>query len=247
MNKLDAYKMDGLGNDFVIIDRRKNSINLTKEKIIELGNRTNIGFDQIIFIEKEKGNSFPITIFNSDGGEISACGNGSRCVAYLLSKNLNVNQIKLKTSNRSLNAKIVGSLMVELEMGKPLFNFEDIPLSKTVNPTDVSLNVKGEKFTGGFCLNVGNPHIVFFVDDCFKHDLKAIGPLIENHELFPEKTNVTFAQILDKRNNECARGLSSFTSDEIVKIMGHHSNQIEKLLGYVAKSEVIHKDDMVEI
>ena len=85
-------------------------------------------------------------------------------------------------------------------MGKPLFNFEDIPLSKTVNPADVSLNVQGEKFTGGFCLNVGNPHIVFFVDDCFKHDLKEIGPLIENHELFPEKTNVTFAQILDKRN-----------------------------------------------
>ena len=85
-------------------------------------------------IEREKENTFPITIFNSDGGEVSACGNGSRCVAYLLSKNLNANQIKLKTSNRSLNAKIVGNLMVELEMGKPLFNFEDIPLSKTVNP-----------------------------------------------------------------------------------------------------------------
>ena len=117
-----------------------------------------------------------------------------------MSKNLNVNQIRLKTNNRSLNAKIVGNLMVELEMGKPLFNFEDIPLSKTVNPADVSLNVQGEKFTGGFCLNVGNPHIVFFVDDCFKYDLKEIGPLIENHELFPEKTNVTLAQILDKRN-----------------------------------------------
>ena len=200
MATINAYKMDGLGNDFIIIDRRSNPVKLTKDKIIELGKRSNIGFDQIIFIEKEIENSFPITIFNSDGGEVSACGNGSRCVAYLLSKNLNVNQIKLKTSNRSLNAKIVGNLMVELEMGKPLFNFEDIPLSKTVNPDDVSLNIQGEKFTGGFCLNVGNPHIVFFVDDCFKYDLKEIGPLIENHELFPEKTNVTFAQILDKRN-----------------------------------------------
>ena len=200
MATINAYKMDGLGNDFIIIDRRSSTINLSKNKIIELGKRSNIGFDQIIFIEKEKENSFPITIFNSDGGEVSACGNGSRCVAYLLSKNLNANQIKLKTSNRSLNAKIVGNLMVELEMGKPLFNFEDIPLSKKVNTADVSLDIKGEKFTGGFCLNVGNPHIVFFVDDCFKHDLKEIGPLIENHELFPEKTNVTFAQILDKRN-----------------------------------------------
>jgi len=85
-------------------------------------------------------------------------------------------------------------------MGKPLFNFEDIPLSKKVNTADVSLDIKGEKFTGGFCLNVGNPHIVFFVDDCFKYDLKVIGPLIENHELFTEKTNVTFAQILDRKN-----------------------------------------------
>jgi len=117
-----------------------------------------------------------------------------------LSKNLNANQIKLKTTNRVLNAKIVDNLMVELEMGKPLFDFKDIPISKIENPADVSLDIKGKKFTGGFCLNVGNPHIVFFVDDCFKYDLKVIGPLIENHKLFPEKTNVTFAQILDKKN-----------------------------------------------
>ena len=110
MATINAYKMDGLGNDFIIIDRRSSPINLSKDKIIELGKRSNIGFDQIIFIEKEKENYFPITIFNSDGGEVSACGNGSRCVAYLLSKNLNANQIKLKTSNRSLNAKIVGNL-----------------------------------------------------------------------------------------------------------------------------------------
>ena len=200
MATINAYKMDGLGNDFVIIDRRKNYINLTKEKIIGLGSRTNIGFDQIIFIEKEKENSFPITIFNSDGGEISACGNGSRCVAYLLGKNLNTKEIRLKTNNRLLNAKIVGNLQVELEMGKPLFSFEDIPLSKTINPADITLEINNKKFTGGFCVNVGNPHIIFFVKNCFEHDLKTIGPKIENHYLFPEKTNVTMAQVIDKNN-----------------------------------------------
>ena len=107
MATINAYKMDGLGNDFIIIDRRESSVNLAKEKIIKLGSRSNIGFDQIIFIEKEKDNSYPITIFNSDGGEVSACGNGSRCVAYLLGKNLNTKEIKLKTSNRILKAKIV--------------------------------------------------------------------------------------------------------------------------------------------
>ena len=200
MATINAYKMDGLGNDFIIIDRRASSINLTKEKIIELSSRTNIGFDQIIFIEKEKENSYPITIFNSDGGEVSACGNGSRCVAYLLGKNLNTKEIKLKTSNRILNAKILKNFYVELEMGKPLFSSEDIPLSKTIDPGKISLNINNKTFTNGFCVNVGNPHIIFFVKDCFKYDLKIIGPKIENHELFPEKTNVTFAQVIDKNN-----------------------------------------------
>tara|TARA_Y100000992_G_scaffold259772_1_gene194447 strand:+ start:31 stop:849 length:819 start_codon:yes stop_codon:yes gene_type:complete len=200
MATINAYKMDGLGNDFIIIDRRENSVNLAKEKIIELGSRTNIGFDQIIFIEKEKENSYPITIFNSDGGEISACGNGSRCVAYFLSKNLNTKEVKLKTNNRTLNAKIVKDFHVKLEMGRPLLNFEDIPLSKTINPGNVSLNINNKTFDGGFCVNVGNPHIIFFVKDCFGYDLKIIGPKIENHDLFPEKTNVTFAQVVDKKN-----------------------------------------------
>ena len=200
MANINAYKMDGLGNDFVIIDRRENSINLTKKRIIELGSRTSIGFDQIIFIEKEKENSYPIIIFNSDGGEVSACGNGARCVAYLLGKNLNTKEIKLKTKNRLLNAKIVGDFQVELEMGKPLFSFEDIPLSKTINPADITLKIDNKTFSGGFCVNVGNPHIVFFVKNCFEHDLKIIGPKIENHNLFPERTNVTFAQVMDKNN-----------------------------------------------
>ena len=200
MATINAYKMDGLGNDFIIIDRRENSINLTKEKIIALGSRTNIGFDQIIFIEKEKENSFPLTIFNSDGGEISACGNGSRCVAYLLGKNLSTKEIKLKTNNRILNAKIVENFYVKLEMGKPLFNVKDIPLSKTLNPSNVTLNIDNKTLTGGFCVNVGKPHIIFFVKDCFEHDLKIIGPKIENHDLFPEKTNVTFADVIDKKN-----------------------------------------------
>ncbi len=200
MATINAYKMDGLGNDFIIIDRRKNAINLAKEKIIELGKRTNIGFDQIIFIEEEKEKIFPITIFNSDGGEISACGNGSRCVAYLLSKKLDVNEIKLKTNNRLLNAKIVDNLKVKLKMGKPLFKSEEIPVSRNINPSDVTIKIDKNEFKNGFCVNVGNPHIIFFVKDCFAHDLKIIGPKIENHDLFPEKTNVTFAQVLDKNN-----------------------------------------------
>tara|TARA_B100001250_G_scaffold4677_1_gene3951 strand:+ start:45 stop:863 length:819 start_codon:yes stop_codon:yes gene_type:complete len=200
MTEINGFRMDGLGNDFIIIDRRKKEINLSKEEIIKISDRNNLGFDQIIYIEKERNNTFPITIFNSDGGEISACGNGSRCVAYLLGKDLNTKEIKLKTNNRLINAKIIDEFNVELEMGKPLFSFEEIPLSKTINPGDITLNINGKTFSHGFCINIGNPHIIFFVKDCFEHNLNILGPKIENHELFPEKTNVTFAQV-DNKNN----------------------------------------------
>ena len=99
MPEINAFKMDGLGNDFVIIDRRKNEINLSKEQIIKIGNRNNVGFDQIIFIEKEDKGIFPITIYNSDGIEIGACGNGSRCIAYLISKEINQRSVKLRADN----------------------------------------------------------------------------------------------------------------------------------------------------
>ena len=199
MPLINAFRMDGLGNRFIIVDRRENFISIPREKIIHLGNlksfHRNIEFDQIIFIEKEINNIFPITIFNSDGGEVSACGNGSRCVAYLLSKDLHTKEIKLKTNNRLLNAKIVGDSDVQLEMGKPIFEWNKIPLKENLDHKKITLNIDGRKFTDGFCLNIGNPHIVFFVKDCFEYDLKIFGPKIENHELFPDRTNVTFAQI----------------------------------------------------
>jgi diaminopimelate epimerase len=199
MVKINAYKMDGLGNDFIIIDRRVDFINLSKEKIIELGHRANIGFDQIIFVEKEKNNSFPITIFNSDGGEINACGNGSRCIAYLLSEKTNSKFIKIKTNNRLLDAEVVGNLSVKLNMGQPIFEWDKIPLAKKLDNNSIDLTIDNKSIKNGFCLNVGNPHIVFFVKNCFEYDLRNIGPKIENHSIFPERTNVTFAQIENKK------------------------------------------------
>ena len=204
MPMIKAFRMDGLGNKFIIVDRRNDLVNVSKEKIIHLGKlesfHRDITFDQIIFIEKEVDNAFPITIYNSDGSEVSACGNGSRCIAYLLSKDLNTKKIRLKTNNRLLDATIVGDFDVELAMGKPIFEWDKIPLSKKIDHSDITLNIGDKIFSNGFCLNVGNPHIVFFVKDCFEYDLKILGHKIENHELFPEKINVTFAQV-DNKNN----------------------------------------------
>ncbi len=192
-----AYKMDGLGNDFVIIETKKRSpISISKEKIIELGKRDNIGFDQMIFVEEDRviPNHASITIFNSDGDKVDACGNGSRCVAKILCDKTKKEYAVIETSNRILKAQKISENNIRLAMGEPIFDWKKIPLSENIDHKKINLNIDGIELKEGFALNVGNPHIVFFVEDCFKYDLKKIGPLIENHKLFPEKINVTFAE-----------------------------------------------------
>ena len=202
MTIINAYKMDGLGNDFLIIDRRVIKINISKEQIIELGKRDKIGFDQIIFIDDQVENIYPLMIYNSDGNEVTACGNGSRCIAYILGKEKKTNNILLKTRERILKSEIIGDYSVKIDMGKPVFDWDKIPLSKNLNHKNIDIDISNKKFTNGYALNVGNPHIIFFVKNCFDIDLKKIGPEIENHAIFPEKCNVTFAHVKDKNNIE---------------------------------------------
>ncbi len=203
MATITAFRMDGLGNDFLIIDRREKNIHFSKEKIIELADRKKIGFDQIIFLEKEEDNTTPILIFNSDGNEVAACGNGTRCVSYLLGKEKNLNNILLKTTERTLDTEIVGNLTVRVNMGKPLFDWNQIPLSKKLDHKNINIEIidtKNNKFNEGFALNVGNPHLIFFVKNCFDFNLRELGPKLEHNELFPEQCNVTLAQVVDKNN-----------------------------------------------
>ena len=199
---IKAFKMDGLGNDFVIIDRREEDVNLSKDQIIKIGDRNNVGFDQIIFIEKKINDVFPITIFNPDGIEVGACGNGSRCIAYLILKENNQRFIKLKAEKKILEAEILSEKNVKINMGFPKFNeWYDIPLeNEKLNPKMLELDVLKKEFSKGFCVNVGNPHIIFFVEDCSKIDITNLGPKIELHHYFPERVNVTFAQIIDNKN-----------------------------------------------
>ena len=199
---IKAFKMDGLGNDFVIIDRRKNEINLSKEQIIKIGDRNNVGFDQIIFIEKEVKDVFPIKIYNPDGIEVGACGNGSRCIAYLISKENNQKTIKLEAQNKILEAEILSEKLVRINMGLPEFkDNKSIPIKEGLDPRKVSIDFIQKEYGNGICVNVGNPHIIFFVKDCEKIDIQKIGPKIENHHYFPERINVTFAEVADDCEN----------------------------------------------
>ena len=203
MNKLVAYKMDGLGNDFIIFDKRKKYVSLTKEQIIKISDRNSIGCDQVIFIEKDENNNAFLKFYNSDGGEISACGNGSRCVAYLLMKENNNKKISLGTKVGILQAELNDKNLVCINMGQPNFEWDKIPLVKKMDNKNLEIKINGvdgKEITGGFALSVGNPHIVFFVEDFNRFNLKEIGPKIEYHNYFPEKCNITLASIKNKNH-----------------------------------------------
>jgi len=203
MNNLEAYKMDGLGNDFIIFDNRKKSISLTKSQIIKISNRNNIGCDQVIFIDNDKSSNAFLKFYNSDGGEISACGNGSRCVAYFLMKENNSKKISLKTKVGILQAELNNKNLVSINMGQPNFEWNKIPLLKEMDNKNLQIKINsidGKEITGGFSLSIGNPHIIFFVEDFNQFNLKEIGPKIENHSYFPEKCNVTLANIKNRKH-----------------------------------------------
>jgi len=203
MNNLEAYKMDGLGNDFVIFDRRKKSFSLTKEQIIKISDRNYIGCDQLIFIDKDENSDAFLKFYNSDGGETSACGNGSRCVAYLLMNENNKKKTSLKTKSGTLTAELDDKNTVTINMKQPNFEWNKIPLLKKMDNQNLKIKIKDidkKEITGGFSLNVGNPHVIFFVENLNQFNLKKIGPEIENHKYFPEKCNVTLASIKNKKH-----------------------------------------------
>tara|TARA_Y100000817_G_scaffold215261_1_gene169279 strand:+ start:18 stop:854 length:837 start_codon:yes stop_codon:yes gene_type:complete len=197
---INAYRMDGLGNNFIIIDKRKNALEISKETIVSIVNKKIVPFDQLITLEKEEKNTFPIKIYNPDGIEVNACGNGARCIAYLIFQENKKKNILIKTKERVLSAEVISKQNVKINMGKPKFGWEEIPLSENMNTKNISIDLLKKEHGFGFCVNIGNPHIIFFVKDCHKIDIRKLGPKIENYRFFPERTNVTFAQILDKKN-----------------------------------------------
>jgi diaminopimelate epimerase len=199
---IKAFKMDGLGNDFVIIDQRYQNYNLTKDQIIKICDRKFIGCDQLIFIKKSDEKDAGLEFYNSDGSVSGACGNGTRCVADLLSKEKNDKEIILWTSSGALKSQILGDNLVETEIGVPKTNWNEIPLNQNLDTKNLNIKIINKnniEHLGGTSVNVGNPHIVFFVDNIEDYDLKKIGPEIENHKYFPEKCNVTLAKVINKK------------------------------------------------
>ena len=196
-----AYKMDGLGNDFVIIDQRNKIIELSKKEIIKICDRNFIGCDQLIVIKENKNLDASLEFFNSDGSISGACGNGTRCVAYLLSKENNKKEINVWTSSATLKSIILHNNLVETQIGVPKIKWDEIPISENKNTKNLGIKILDEnknEHIGGTAINVGNPHVVFFVENINNFNIKEIGPEIENNRLFPEKCNVTLAKVINK-------------------------------------------------
>ncbi|MDR3509779.1 MAG: diaminopimelate epimerase [Caulobacteraceae bacterium] len=196
-------KMNGLGNDFVVVEARADTPYGPFEPGIEaaraIANRqTGIGCDQIIAIGPSDRSEAMVRFWNADGEEVGACGNGARCVAWLLMEATGKDEAHFETKAGLLSGKRAGDKIVTVDMGEPGLDWTDIPLAEEMDTRGIELQVgpidAPVLHTPG-CVSMGNPHVVFFVPDAETAPVRQVGPLIENHPLFPERTNVGFAQI----------------------------------------------------
>jgi diaminopimelate epimerase len=204
MTDLVPYlKMNGLGNDFIVVDARASKYQFTQSQIARLCDRANgIGCDQFIVMEPspyESANVF-MRIYNEDGGEVDACGNASRCIAALVAQEIGAADVTIAT-NAGLLASHVDADVVTVDMGAPKFDWQDIPLSEEFGDTrGIELQIgpiDAPVLHTPAVVNVGNPHAVFWVtDDPDGFDLHLFGPLLENHPIFPERANISLAQIV---------------------------------------------------
>ena len=196
---LTFTKMQGAGNDFIVINGIAQPFQLNAHQIQTLAHRQfGIGFDQLLLIERSEIADFKYRIFNADGGEVAQCGNGARCFAKFVFEHglTNKHEISVETASGIITPKLENNGLVTVNMGAPKFLPKDIPFIADTVANCYSLEVDGQRLTIS-ALSMGNPHAVFIVDDVETAPVHAIGSKVEVHPLFPERVNVGFMQIID--------------------------------------------------
>ncbi len=196
-------KMNGLGNDFVVADARAAGVSFTSDQARRIADRSSgIGCDQFIVMEAApyEGADVFMRIFNEDGSEVDACGNASRCVAALIAGETGREAVTIATNAGPLPAWIFGDT-VTVDMGEPRFAWEEIPLAEEFRDTrgiELQIGPIDEPVMHTpSVVNVGNPHAVFWVpNDPQTYGLDRFGPLLENHPIFPERANISLAQVI---------------------------------------------------
>lgn len=190
-------KMHGLGNDFVVLDAREDRFTVTPAQARAIADRrTGVGFDQLILIEppRNAGADAFMRILNPDGSESGACGNATRCVARLLAREAGAGAVTIETTAGLLASRENADGSVTVDMGPARLDWDRIPLAEAVDTLNVPLSAG--PLHGATCVNMGNPHAVFFVPDAEAVDLAALGPGLEHHPIFPERCNIEVAQVL---------------------------------------------------
>lgn len=186
-------KMHGAGNDFAVFDVRRDPWAPSDGYVRALGHRQQgIGFDQLILIELSDRADIFMRILNADGGEVAACGNATRCIARQIMEETGRDHVSIETAAGLLRAEAAGA-QVAVDMGVPKLDWADIPLAQPMD-TECLAYAKGSLKAPG-AVNMGNPHLVFFVEDASMVPLDQLGPAIEIDPLFPERINVSVLQV----------------------------------------------------
>ena len=189
-------KMHGCGNDFVVLDARLQTLDVTAARSAAIADRrTGIGCDQVIVIEPAQGGADAfMRIRNPDGGEAGACGNATRCVAHLLAVETGRAALVIRTVAGDLAADILPDGRVRVDMGPVRLDWRDIPLAR---PADtLHLDLTRPPVSDPAAASMGNPHATFFVTELDTLDLESLGPGLESDPLFPERANIGFAEVL---------------------------------------------------
>jgi diaminopimelate epimerase len=193
---LSFIKMHGLGNDFVIVDSRAGGRLFSPPQIRRIADRkTGVGCDQFITLSPGARADVAMTIHNADGGQAEACGNAARCVAALVLEESGGETVTIEAAGRVLRARASGVKEgeIEVDMGAPSFDWCDIPLAREMDT--LALDYICGPLASPAAVNVGNPHVVFFVEDVASVDLEKLGPLVEHDPLFPARVNVNIVAV----------------------------------------------------
>ncbi|WP_226689058.1 diaminopimelate epimerase [Ruegeria arenilitoris] len=187
---LPFMKMHGLGNDFVIVDARAQSVEISPALARGIGHRQfGVGFDQLAVIENGNADAH-LVFYNADGSTSAACGNATRCIARFLMEESGKSELTLTTERGTLFACDAGDGMTSVNMGQPQLNWHEIPLAEEVDTLE--LPIEGTPTATG----MGNPHCTFFVENAEAIPLEEFGARYEYHPLYPERTNVQVAQVI---------------------------------------------------
>jgi diaminopimelate epimerase len=194
------WKMNGAGNTFVIFDGRSEKLDLSPERIKAIADpETGAGADQVIAMERSLRGDVFMRIWNRDGSEAEACGNATRCVGWLVMEETGQDKLNIETVAGKLKATRVGDDRIAVDMGSPLLKWEEIPLAERMDTRGIDLKIgpiDAPYLQLPGAVNMGNPHVIFFVPDLEAVDVTAVGSLVEWHPLFPQGVNVGFVQVL---------------------------------------------------